>query len=181
MAKTIQETTKQMTVGRRAERVFHYTAAVHVQSILRDGFIKLATELVPVGERPAAWLSTNPCWEGTATENVLLPSGQATRLTRVSEMARYLVPARIEVDPARLSLVNWKEFKRTSGIDARAARGLERAAKETFGSDPYQYRCSYEPIPSSAFIRIEYWKDWKWYPWPPPQAGADALRIDVAA
>lgn len=162
-------------------RLFHYTTAIHVKSIIRDGFIKLATELVSPGERPAVWLSTAPHWEGTASKMVMSHNGEVFRTTRVSEMAKYVLPARIEVDPTQLSLVSWREFKRTSGIDASLARALERSAKRTFASDPYQHHCSYEPIPSSAFICIEYWRNWEWYPWPPTETGAIPLRMDTAA
>jgi hypothetical protein len=162
-------------------RLFHYTAAPQVESILRDRFIKLATDLVPQEERAAAWLSLAQHWEGTASKMVISSDGTIIRTTRVSEMAKYMVPTRIEVDPTQLSLVTWREHKRTSGINAREARCLERSAKKTFASDPYLYRCCYEPIPSSAFIRIEYWEDWKWYPWPPAEAVVAPVLLGVAA
>jgi hypothetical protein len=167
--------------GRNVPRLFHYTVAENVTGIIRDGCIWQATAGVLPGERPVVWLSIAPHWEGSASKMVGFTDGTIVRTTRISEMAMYTIPARIEVDQTQLDLVTWREFKRASGIDGRMAQGLERVAKKVFMSDPYEYRCSYKSIPSSAFVSIEYWEDWKWYPWPPPEFGAVPLRVDKAA
>ena len=50
------------------EELFHYTSEVRLSQILKSGHIKLATAMVPIHDRPAVWLSTNPDWEPTATK-----------------------------------------------------------------------------------------------------------------
>ena len=50
--------------------VWHYTILDAFRSILRDGFIKPATQFVPPGERPVVWFSSNPVWENSAAKGV---------------------------------------------------------------------------------------------------------------
>lgn len=144
-------------------RLFHYTVVPYLPSIIRSGAIRLATELVPPGERPAVWCSYNPEWEETANKCTAYPGGRIVRETRRSTHTRYGL-ARIEVDPASCPF-DWKVFVARSGVDLNVAESLYKTALKG-GARPSEWRVSFKPITSDQWVAIEVYdgEDWTSFP-----------------
>lgn len=50
--------------------------------------------------------------------------------------------------------VDWKTFTKVSGVEPATARNLVRAAKAV-GASQYDWRCSFDPVPRSAWLAVE--------------------------
>lgn len=133
--------------------VWHYTVGVRLRSILEDRTIKLATEGVPVGERPAVWSTISPKWEPTANK-VLDLEGQIIKLGKQETAAHGEGLYRIELLP-EAAPYGWEEYRRLSHIPERMAKSLARIAREQ-NSHYRDWRVSFEPIPQAKWLRIEF-------------------------
>lgn len=147
------------------KRVFHYTVIQHCQDIFIDGEIKVATANIPKGVKPVVWFTTNPDWEETANKPVALDDGSLGEfLNRQGMWEHGFNPIRFEVDPKKVSLRSWNNYKKNSGDSQEAIKGLEKTAKQV-GSDPKQWLVSYENVPMDAVIGVSSWDGEKWEAW----------------
>ena len=136
--------------------LFHYSKAPYLVEIFDTGKIQLATAGVPVGERPAVWLSSDPWIEWTA-----YPQASAEEL----EQSEYQ-PVRFCLDPAALlcgatMVVPWLKHRKLCRMDTRYADGLE-ASGRALGADYRSWWCSYEPISVKHFTTVEMLINSKW-------------------
>jgi hypothetical protein len=67
---------------------------------------------------------------------------------------------RIEVMPEAAPF-KWADHVRLSGISRQMARALERVARRD-GSDPSDWRVSYEPVPIEQWTAVEMWHEEQW-------------------
>jgi hypothetical protein len=146
------------------KRVFHYTVFQRLQSIFTDTEIKVATKNVPAGVKPVVWFTTNPDWEETANKDVDFGNGSTEFLNRQSMWEKGIHPIRIEVDPTKVSLRSWSNYKKNSGDSMDTIKSLEKTAKQ-LGSNPKQWMVSYENVPVDAIIGVSNWDGAKWQPW----------------
>ena len=137
-------------------RIFHYTVAEHYNAIVRP-----ATEGVAPGERPAVWFSIHPQWEPTATKALRDRKTGTVHRATWKEMRRY-GPIRIEVGPEAASH-SWEDYLRLSGASVATARGLEQAAKN-WGANAFQWRVSFDPVPTEKWLAVEQWSGTGWKP-----------------
>lgn len=138
-----------MTNHNQAPPLFHYSKAPHLIEIFESGEIKLATAGVPVGERPALWLSADPRIEWTA-----YPQASAEEL----EHSEYQ-PVRFCLDPSALisgaaTVVPWAKHRKLCRMNKRYADGLEDVGRN-LGADCHLWWCSYEPISVKYFTAVE--------------------------
>jgi hypothetical protein len=122
---------------------WHYTKAVHVRSILRDGVIRPATAFLPEGETPVVWFSTRQHWEPTAGMGHV-DAGGLLRTCSMEETARHCGGV-WRFGLAITALTPWRELKRATGISPRMARALESAAR-SHGADPSLWYGSLTPV-----------------------------------
>jgi hypothetical protein len=59
----------------------------------------------------------------------------------------------------------WAKHVRRSGIDKKFARSLAKAAEQD-GSQPYNWRVSYEPIPRDRWVVVQTWNGKRWVEMP---------------
>ncbi len=146
-------------------RLFHYTTRECLAQIQAEGAIRQMAEYVPAGEKPAVWFSFHADWEETANKPVAGPGGQITRGTRQSthELGGGIV--RIAVKPQAVP-IDWTQYKKLSGISPENARSLFNAALEC-GMSVKDWRCSFQPVPESEWLAIEYWDGQTWSDQPP--------------
>lgn len=136
--------------------VWHYTTLTSLHGIIEDGRINPATTGVPKGERPACWFSRHTVYEPTAQKLIADPkTGRVWSTRSIQELARYDTPVRLGVSNVE-QFINWREFKRVSGVTARMARGLERAAAAC-GANPAMWLASFDPVPLAQVETIEVW------------------------
>jgi hypothetical protein len=134
-------------------RLFHYTTASRLQKILRDNVIKQAIAFIDRRERPAVWFSYLPVWEPTATPAMVnKETGEKENVT-FEQLIDMDSPSRIEVNP-ECAPMNWREWRRLSGIGASFARRLEEVAIRQ-GSDVTRWRISFEPVGIEHWLAIE--------------------------
>jgi hypothetical protein len=145
-------------------RVFHYTVLEYCQSIFIDGEIRVATKYVPANVKPVVWFTTNPDWDETANKDVDFGDGSTEFLNRQSMWEKGIHPIRIEIDPKKVSLRSWNNYKKNSGDSMDMIKGLEKTAKK-LGSNPKQWLLSYENVPMEAVIGVCNWDGAKWQPW----------------
>ncbi|MBF0195335.1 MAG: hypothetical protein HQL71_12305 [Magnetococcales bacterium] len=145
-------------------KAYHYTVVNLLIEIIKDGFIKPATAIVPKNERPVVWLSMNTYWEETANKN-FLQDGQMTSLDRRQTHERFGGLARIEV-PFYLTS-SWNHFNKKSGINASHSDALARVALKR-GASPKEWRVSFNPVPESSWIGIDLF-NWESQIWEPHQ------------
>lgn len=133
---------------------WHYTIALHVESIVADGLLHVTGLAIDPEERPALWFSKNQYWEPTACK------GGARTMRETARVGGGLV--RFGVDAS--SLVTWEEHKRSGGITPKTAAALE-ATGYAEGSHPRNWLVSYDPIDIGS-TRIEILNGHKWAPMP---------------
>lgn len=137
-------------------RWWHYTLGTTLIKIIRDGRIKRASARVARRERRAVWFSCHETWEPTATKGILTSAGvRDATIADMVAMGGLLV--RIEVSQAA-ARHDWHYHRRMSGVDPRAADALENAARGR-GSEPTEWRVSYQDVPFSAVISVEASRD----------------------
>jgi hypothetical protein len=143
--------------------LWHYTIVSHLSKIQASGTILPATTYLPPGVKPAVWCSTNPVWEETANKNLGTADGSIRFLNR-QETDEHFGLARIAVRPEAAPL-RWADYRRLSGDAPEMCRSLVKAAKERHAR-PDEWRCTFEPIPSSDWLGIEVWDGETWVPAP---------------
>jgi hypothetical protein len=129
---------------------WHYTIRFHLPSILSVGALLPADPFHAMGvfereelrrfygdEKPAVWFSLRQDWEPTADK------GSAASRAETLAIGGGLL--RFGVDERRVP-ATWTYHANTSGLKKKAARALERAAREK-GANPSDWRVSYEPVP----------------------------------
>lgn len=139
-------------------KLWHYTSKDRIDTILDSEVINLATAGVPDRERPAVWLSSNPIWENTATKGVV-ENGIRRSVTK-DEMDSLCGLARIEVEIFS-GIINWKHFKRVSGIKNSSASALESSGLNK-NANPKEWFTSFKPISIDYWIKAEILVDGKW-------------------
>jgi hypothetical protein len=150
--------------------LWHYTVGGHWFQIEASGYIDVARDLVPVGERPAAWFSANQEWEPTIRRGLMQADGTPVpwaegkpAVMTKEEMHRTMRGLwRIGVRPD-VAPVDWDTFCRTSGIDALMALALVQAGQE-LGADPADWFCSFHRVPAGEWQRVEFWFMNRWNP-----------------
>jgi hypothetical protein len=144
-------------------RVYHYTVGNRLLPIIESGELRPATAGVPNGEKPAVWFSTNAEWEETANKmtarkvrgRVVVSLG-----TRESTERNGGGLVRIAVRPDSVPL-GWADFRQLSGISGESAERLEEVARQA-GSDPAEWRVSFDPVPRSEWVDVEVWTEAGW-------------------
>lgn len=119
--------------------LYHYTKLGHLGSILSTGEIRPTCAGVPVGERPAVWLSTDSHWEGTVGDIKWMATSETT------------FPIRFRV---RGEYATWADHRAHGGVIPEMADALERVAVAT-GAEPAAWRVSYDPIARKDWLAIE--------------------------
>jgi hypothetical protein len=147
--------------------LYHYTTGDRFLRIIASRAILPATAHVEPPEIPAVWLSLAPVWEPSATKGVIEEGvRRQASLAELIGLCGCLV--RIEIDPAAVRLLKPDSFREALCIppdvhDRLLAAGLE------MGADPTDWRAVAEPVPLTAFRRIEFSVESnppKWIPWP---------------
>jgi hypothetical protein len=135
-------------VSTEASRRFHYTIRTCWEGIQQDHLIRLEEEAPPC--RPAVWFSTRSVWEPTATKGVLLHGRPVlASWDRMQEIGL----VRIEVAP-ETAAHDWEAYKRLA--DCPWASNLARTGRIA-GADPRDWFVSFEPVPSSQWLRVDEW------------------------
>ncbi len=147
--------------------VYHYTTGDRFLRIVASQAILPATAHVAPPEIPAVWLSSAPVWEPSATKGVIEDGfRRQASLAELIGLCGCLV--RIEIDPATVRMLEPTEFREALRIPAVVHDRLLAAGLE-MGANPANWRAVAGPVPTSAFIRIEFSVEAnppKWIPWP---------------
>ena len=157
-------------------RVWHYTIAARLASILADRMIRLESITVAAsgdreadhvdrgpGWRPAVWGTLNSVFEPTAVKAIVDSEGWYVRNLTPEEMPDRCDLARIEVEPSALPH-NWTAYRRLSGLTASGASLLAEVAK-LHGSNLWEWRASFEPVRDDHWIAVEVEKNGVWTPY----------------
>lgn len=147
--------------------IYHYTMGSHLKGILKDHAIHTAAGYVPPGERAVVWCTTRPDWEPTATKDFLdrsqKPKNMISKMTREQAEKHFGGLIRIQVKPEAAPM-RWPEYVPNSGIDPGLADTLARTGRAA-GSDPADWRMSFEPIVENDWISIEWKLEDAWVPY----------------
>ncbi len=143
------------------KRLFHYTRITCLENIFQEKEIKPATLGVEPPEKPVVWCSFRQDWEPTATPAIKEHGGPRRQLT-FDEFAKLETPARIEIDP-RAAPLNWRAWRKLSGVKARIARSLEEVALRQ-DANIADWRMSFEPVrvKDGHWLAIELFVQGKW-------------------
>ena len=156
---------KERKLEKKTIRLWHYTTDQHLAKITRSGVIKPTSILIGENEKPAAWVSTNSDWERTGSKRVDLGDGQVSEPLQRDDMPKYnLTPIRIEIDASKVKAVDWKTFKRVSGIPYEAAKWLEKAGLDE-GANPDEWYAVFESVTVDKWISIDLWNGVEWIPY----------------
>lgn len=137
--------------------LYHYTVGILLELILRKGFIKLATEQIDHGEKPAVWFTSSPKWEHTANK-MINDNGILKALNMVQTSNRGGGLARICVNQSSAPH-NWEQYKELSGVSKHTARKLRKSAQK-FGSKVSEWNVSFKPVERTEWLGIQLY-DWK--------------------
>jgi hypothetical protein len=121
---------------------WHYTVGARAADILRDGFIRAATEGVPAGELPIVWFSTRQVWEPTATKGYVIDGvrREATMREMIEDgdgLWRFGIPVS--------GLLAWGPLQQAAGMTRETARRLARAAQRQ-GADQFFWYGTLAPV-----------------------------------
>ena len=136
-------------------RFWHYTPAVRLPHILSSGKINLDKQARAYGEKPAAWISTNPKWEYT-----VLKAMTDGLLMDYDELNQKLGLGRIEIKPS-INFISWNKFRLTSGINKKLWLKMTEYGIEK-GGCPDEWYASYITIIRRYFLSVEMNIEGKW-------------------
>ena len=148
-------------------RVFHYSCGTRIAQILESEIIRATSAYIEKWELPAVWCTVSELWEPTANKMVQDPQTGEIRVGTMED-TRLLGNGlgRIEIRPDAASYT-WHSFRRPSGISCKMYKALEASSIKT-GSNPLDWRISFESIPSSLWIGLEMQnpttREWEAYP-----------------
>lgn len=146
-----------MKINRQVK--WHYTTLDRLQSIMEDGVIRFATELIHKKEKPAVWVSSNPFWEYTANKGIL--KNGIIRTATLEEMIHIAGGlARIQILDT-LQVISWAKFKYVSGIPEWLYYRLQEIGYES-GANPTEWFVSFKPITEEFWGKIEVNRGDKW-------------------
>jgi len=148
--------------GRAAAAVWHYTVVERLQHIFQAGELRPEREGIPRKEKAAVWFSANPVWEPTANRVIRNAAGVRARLTKDQTIVLGGGLARIGV-AAAVAPVDWKAFKKQSGISPDRARAIYEEAIG-IGARPAEWFATFEPVPRSQWLSVEVWENERWMP-----------------
>jgi len=139
------------------DMLWHYTVGENWELIRENGVLipGFNNPFIPKGERPANWFTTNQEYESTIGKVYYCDGrivGYTTRQDLIDDCGGLV---RIGVAP-ETAPHDWNEFKRLSGIQPKLARGLYNSAIEQ-GSRPRDWRVTFDPVPQSAWLSVEFW------------------------
>lgn len=131
---------------------WHYTIGRCLESILRDGMIRPATEYVPKDERPCVWLSVRNAFDPTARKMLSLPDGsmRTATLEETERLGGGLFRIGVDAD----GCVDFKTYARESGASPAMVRSLKSVA-ERQGAKVIDWRVSFEPLPRSRWLALQ--------------------------
>lgn len=133
------------------KKFYHYTHHKALQSILNDGYIRLADKSAYKNVKSIAWVSSNEQWENTATKMVKIDSYSTKSLT-FKEQQEYLGCARIKIKEDGIS--TWAKLKHIAKYTYEQIKTLEDLGYEQ-KAIPEQWHGSLKPIQEGNFINIE--------------------------
>ncbi len=141
--------------------IYHYTTFGHLEKIIESGFLKVSPwEKENKIKRPALWLSTNADWENSATKGFKDNTTGECRSLTFEEQSNIFGCIRIML-PFSNTFCNWKKFKCISEESIELCNQLEIIGKEQ-GSNPEDWYVSFEDVPTSKILGIDYWDRNKW-------------------
>jgi hypothetical protein len=147
--------------------LYHYTTGDRFLRIIASRAILPATAHVTPPEIPAVWLSSAPVWEPSATKGVI--EGGVRRQASLAELVGLCgCLVRIEIDPSAVRLLGASAFRDALCIPEDVYGRLIAAGLE-MGANPADWSAVAEPIPLTAFRRIEFTVETDplhWIPWP---------------
>jgi hypothetical protein len=133
-------------------RLFHYTTFPLWKQIQASNTILPATLYVPPQEKPVVWFSFRQDWEPTASP-ATIKNGQRVTLTFNEVVQARLVPCRIEISP-RTARLNWRAWRKLSGVKSRTVKGLEQVAIE-MGANVRDWRMTFDAVNGKDWIAVE--------------------------
>jgi hypothetical protein len=140
-------------------KFYHYTLETRLEEIIESGTIKLATQSVcSKGEKPCAWVSSNPHWEATATKMFYDDLGNSRWLTFEEQLEDFGC-ARIQVEPT--ALYTWAKLKHLAKMDLKMAEMMEIIGIEK-GGKPSEWFGSLTAIGINRWIKAEVYKNGEW-------------------
>jgi hypothetical protein len=142
------------------KKVWHYTTARRLAAILQAGELRFAAGLLPKGEKPVVWFSSNEEWEPTANIPLRQPDGRMAIATKDATCLLEGGLARIGV-ACETAAHDWEAYKRLSGITPKHAREMYKAAIAQ-GARPGQWFANFEPVPRSQWLAVEVWDGREW-------------------
>jgi hypothetical protein len=149
--------------------LWHYTFVPHLESILRDGFIKPATALVEPPERPIVWFSRNQFWERTVTKSIKFSDGRWIELDFKGMVKNGVFPVRIGVLP-ETAPYDWLALRTISHMKPEMADGLFRVAHQV-GADTQDWFGTFTPVAMKEWVDLRFFKSDVWVT-PPCVVGA---------
>jgi len=137
-------------------RLFHYTTASKLAKILASKEIRVATAFVAPPERPVAWFTFSPEWEGTATPGILDAVTAKLRSLTFDQLVSIETPARIEVSESSAPHT-WSDFRKLARCPKKTFRvALEHCSKLDL------WRVSFVPVRFDSWLAIEVFHNGQW-------------------
>jgi|HubBroStandDraft_4_1064222.scaffolds.fasta_scaffold49897_2 hypothetical protein len=132
-------------------RLYHYTVGDYMLKILASGVILPATKLVPKGERPIVWFSSNPVWEPTARKG-----DPRTRRSFSKDETRERCHGlyRFTIDSEQTPVHAWKKLRLLSKMNPKVADGLESVARED-GANPDEWYGTFHAVERTKWTAVE--------------------------
>jgi hypothetical protein len=155
-------TKKERRIERNNLVVYWYTTMLHMKVVGNEGIIKPYYNPQEPNERGAVFLSTNQNWERREAKQLPKEDGELTPpLNRDELFDMGIMPIRARVNPASLKLIDWKTFRKKSGIATEKAEMIDKLARED-GAIPEQWYASFEAIPVTSFLSVDVWDGSQW-------------------
>lgn len=142
-------------------RLWHYTTDLHFKKISEAGVIGLTNIGIEENEKPAVWFSKDPNWENTVMKKLKVGEEETDPLFRDGLFQYGVIPIRIEIDCYKVDLVDWRTYKKISGISLEHANKLEYVARGVNAS-PSDWYASFHSIPAYMWKSVGFWNGTIW-------------------
>lgn len=145
-----------------AKILWHYTLRQHYAGMLQAGQITPSSAFAPQAKRPVVWFTASEDWDPIVNKAIRLADDSLRALSRDELHTIGLGPMRVGV-AANLAPFTWRDYKRESGIPAKAASQITAAAARC-QSHPSAWFATFEPVGRSQWQVVEQWDGWRWVP-----------------
>lgn len=143
--------------------LWHFTVGRKYEDIIAQGELRPKAGKMAGEGKPTLWCTVSDKWDETANKmTTILVDGEPTLIHLSAELTHFLLGGLVRIGVLPESApYSWTDYKRLSGVSSSMARSLYKIAIKK-GSRPANWRVTFDAIPKSEWLSVEFWTGTEW-------------------